>query len=88
MTGFDSLHRLFLLHMLCGPSLVGIPASIQRMLGTLCSSTTIRREATTYFYLRLRRNMHGALHLIPIRKVVVGFLLAVFNSETSEEDEF
>ena len=32
--------------------------------------------------------MHGALHLIPIRKVVVEFLLAVFNSESSEEDGF
>lgn len=54
----------------------------------MCSSTTVRREATIYFHLRPRRNMHGALHLIPIRKDVVGFLLAVFNSETSEEDEF
>lgn len=88
MTGFDSLHMLFLLHILCGPTLVGIPASIQRMLGTLCSSTTVRREATIYFYLQPRRNMHNALHLILIREVVVGFLLALFNSETSEEEEF
>jgi len=35
MTNFDSLYKLFLLHILCGPTLVGTPASIQSILWDL-----------------------------------------------------